>query len=313
MFTSLFAFADLAEKTTEAGTVLAQTAGTAPVKVAPAAQSWNEVLTSSFQNAFHQVIDFAPRIVAMIAVLVIGYVVSRLVARVITLLCEKIGLQRAAEQSGLANSMRHMGIKRNVPAILGTVIYWSLLCVFLMAAFNILQLTGVSAAMGKVVEFIPALLIAMVAVVVGLLIASFLRGVVATSADRLGLSYAEHLANGCYYAIALLTFYFALNPVLVQLNMDLSLLKDLILIAFAGLAIGFGLAFGLGGREVLGGILAGYYVRQRVQAGDHVTVGPMEGIVREVGPVATIIETDEHGLLNRHSVPNTKMLSEAIR
>ena len=41
---------------------------------------------------------------------------------------------------------------------------------------------------------------------VGLLVATFLRGVVATSADRVGLSYAQHLANGCYYVFALLTF-----------------------------------------------------------------------------------------------------------
>jgi hypothetical protein len=39
----------------------------------------------------------------------------------------------------------------------------------------------------------------------------------------------------------------------------------------------------------------------------------MEGTVREVGPTATIIETDEEGLLNRHSVPNYKMLNEAVR
>jgi hypothetical protein len=31
------------------------------------------------------------------------------------------------------------------------------------------------------------------------------------------------------------------------------------------------------------------------------------------GPVSTVIETDEHGLLNRHSVPNAKMLNEAVR
>jgi hypothetical protein len=35
--------------------------------------------------------------------------------------------------------------------------------------------------------------------------------------------------------------------------------------------------------------------------------------VREVGPVATIIETHEDGLLSRHSVPNTKVLNEAVR
>ena len=49
------------------------------------------------------------------------------------------------------------------------------------------------------------------------------------------------------------------------------------------------------------------------KSGDQVSVAGLEGTVREVGPVATIIETDEHGLLNRHSVPNTKMLNDAIR
>ena len=67
----------------------------------------------------------------------------------------------------------------------------------------------------------------------------------------------------------------------------------LILIAFGGLALAFGLSFGLGGRDVMAGILAGYYLRQRLNAGDHVSVAGMEGTVREVGPVATIVETDE--------------------
>jgi hypothetical protein len=44
-----------------------------------------------------------------------------------------------------------------------------------------------------------------------------------------------------------------------------------------------------------------------------VTVAGFEGTVREVGPVATIIETREDGLTSRHSIPNTKMLSDAVR
>jgi hypothetical protein len=63
----------------------------------------------------------------------------------------------------------------------------------------------------------------------------------------------------------------------------------------------------------MAGILAGYYVRQRMHSGDMVSVAGYEGTVREVGPVATIIETEEQGLLHRHSIPNTKMLNEAVR
>jgi small-conductance mechanosensitive channel len=205
--------------------------------------------------------------------------------------------------------MRNMGIRRSVPAIVGAIVFWLLMCVFVMTAFNILGLQKLSDAMGNVVDYIPNLLVATVVIVVGLLVASFLRGVVATSADRVGLSYAEYLANGCYYALALLTFIAAFN----QLGIKFLLLDNVILIACGGLALGFGLAFGLGGREVMAGILAGYYLRQRLQAGDHVEVAGLEGTVREVGPVATIVETDEAGFISRRTVPNTKMLNEAVR
>ncbi|MGA2064020.1 MAG: mechanosensitive ion channel domain-containing protein [Thermoguttaceae bacterium] len=264
---------------------------------------------SSFTQAYDQVWLYAPKVLAMLAVVVAGYVIARLVARVCTKLTEKLGLQTAAERSGLAESMRHTGIQRSVPAIVGTLVFWLLMCVFFMAGFNILGLETLSDATSKVVTFIPNLLVATVVVVVGLLVASFLRGVIATSADRLGISYAERLANGCYYVLALLTFIAAFS----QLGLTFPLLDKLILIACGGLALGFSLALGLGGRDVMAGILAGYYLRQRLAAGDHVAVAGLEGTVREVGPVATVIETEEAGLLNRHTVPNTKMLNEAVR
>ena len=266
-------------------------------------------MQNSFQQALDQVILYGPKVIAAIVVVVVGYVVARLIGKVLVKVSEKLGLQVAAERSGLAQSMRHMGIERNVPTILGTIGFWLLMCVFFMAAFNILGLTEVSTAMSTVAQYIPNLLVATVIVVVGLFAATFLRGVIATSTDRLGISYAEHLANGCYYTLALLTFILTLK----HLGIEFQLLNNMILLVCGGLALGFGLALGLGGRDVMAGILAGYYLRQRLAAGDAVEVAGMQGTVREVGPVATVIETDEHGLINRHTVPNTKMLNEAVR
>ena len=268
-----------------------------------------EALVDSFSQAWSQVIMLAPKMVAMVVVLVVGYVVARWMGSLVGMITDKIGLQTAAEKSGLARSMHDVGIRRPVPAIVGGIVFWLLMSVFVMAAFSILGLESVSLAMREVVNYIPKVLVATVVVVVGLLAATFVRGVVATSADRVGLSYAEYLAAGCYWVLSILTFIAAFN----QLGIQFALLEKLILIGSAGLAAGFALAFGLGGRDVMAGILSGYYVRQRLQAGDTVNVAGFEGTVREVGPVATIIETREGGLVSRHSVPNTKMLQEAVR
>jgi hypothetical protein len=278
-------------------------------EIAPLFETSRKALVDSFSQAFDQTAALAPKVLMMIAVLVVGYIAARLVARLLTTVSEKLGLQVAAERSGLAASMLHMGIQRNVPAIIGTIVFWLLMCVFIMAAFKVVDLAVVSDAMLPVVSFIPKLLVATVVVVVGLLVAAFLRGVIATSADRVGVSYAQHLANACYYLLALLTLIAAFEG----LGLQFPLLNQLILIACGGLAVGFGLAFGLGGRDVMAGILAGYYLRQRLAAGDHVEVAGLEGTIREVGPVATVIETEEGGLRNRHTVPNTKMLQEAVR
>ena len=81
---------------------MANAANTLSDVTAVVATSKDAVL-ESFNQAFHQVIQLAPKVLAMVAVLVVGYIVARLVGQAIgKLLSEKIGLQVAAERSGLA-------------------------------------------------------------------------------------------------------------------------------------------------------------------------------------------------------------------
>jgi len=268
-----------------------------------------DALKQSYELVTGPILQWAPNVIAMLVVLVVGYLLARLAGRAMTAICDKVGLQVAAERGGWIDSMKQVGIERTVPQIIGLIVFWLLMCVFLMAGCEILGLEAVSDTMQSLVAYIPKLFVAAVIVVVGLLLATFLRGVIATSSDRVGISYAQQLAAACYYILGLMVFIAAFE----QLEIKFELLSYAILIGFAAVALGFGLAFGLGGRDVMSGILAGYYVRQRLHAGDRVSIAGFEGTIRDVGPVATIIETDEEGLLNRHSVPNIRMLNEAVR
>jgi hypothetical protein len=290
--------------------LLSTTLAVAPVEQAKTVvQTGVSELGTALGNAFQPVINLVPAVLAMVGVLVIGYIVARLLARGADALGQRIGLDGAAERSGLATSMKKVGIERGLSAIVAQLVFWLLMCVFVVAAFNLLNLPSLSAATQKLVDYIPKLLAATTVVLIGLLIASFLRGVIATAADRIGISYADRLASGAYYILSLMTFIAAFE----QLEIQFALLNQLILIAFGAMALGIGLSVGLGGRDVAGGIMSGYYVRQRMQSGDSVSVAGIDGVIREVGPVATVIETTVDGLTQRHSVPNSTMLNEAVR
>lgn len=155
----------------------------------------------------------------------------------------------------------------------------------------------------------PHLVLAVVLVVVGCLLGLRLRASVSRLARETGLFYPDAWAHGCSLAFVSAALLAALRLV----GLPLDLLEQMLLIAFAVAVASIGLAVGLGGRELAGSLLAGYYLRQRFSAGDPVSVAGLEGTIREVGPVSTIVETEENDLLYRRSVPNTLLLKEGIR
>ncbi|MDX1963074.1 MAG: mechanosensitive ion channel [Pirellulales bacterium] len=265
-------------------------------------------LQDALQKTMGQLADYIPNVTRFVIVLALGSLISWALSRLARFVGEKLELQTVMERSGLAESMREVGIKQTIPQILGLVVFWVFFVLTCLVAFNHI-LPQFDVTIQKILDYIPRLLFAVLLLVLGLLLAKFMHGLIATSADRLGLNYADTLANVCYFALVIVL----LNSVITQLGIEIKLLENLILIAFTGLMLGLGLAVGLGGKDVIGGILAGYYVRQRLQSGDRVTVGDIQGIVREVGPVSTILDVGQGAAQQQRIIPNTKMLHEAVR
>lgn len=259
----------------------------------------------TLQTMQQSFVNYLPYLISFAFVLVIGTTITWLLAKLALLICEKMGLQQAAEQSGLADSMRDAGIVRTLPQIVAQVVFWLLMTLTLMLALKHLNIQDFDVTIKQILEFFPRLIVSLLILVLGLLLGKFLRGVIATGADRMGLNYAQTLANVVYFAFVIVL----LHQISRQLGLELELFTNLILIVFGGLMLGLGLAIGLGGKDVISGILAGYYVRKRFQAGDRVSIGDIAGTIREVGPVSTVVDADGA----QRIVPNTKMLHEAVR
>jgi len=273
------------------------------------AGSGRQAISDAGVRFYGQILEFAPQVIVAVVILMAGFAIAKLLSRMATALGQRLGLEAAAERSGLSTFIAYLGFRRSISSIVGSILFWLLMCVAIMAGFKVLGLAAVSSAMAELVSYIPNILLATVVLVLGLLVATLLRGIIADRADRVGVSYAQPLADACYYTLTAVTGLAAAR----HLGLQFDLLEKLILIAFGAVAVGFALALGLGGRDVMAGILAGHFVRQRFAAGDRVRFADIEGIVREVGPVATVIEMEQDGLLHRRSVPNRLMLKQAVR
>ena len=80
-------------------------------------------------------------------------------------------------------------------------------------------------------------------------------------------------------------------------------------LALAGLALAFGLSFGLGSRDFTRNILAGFYARKTFQMGEHLSVGEASGRLTAITPTQTILRQDDRIV----AVANSVFLEQVVK
>lgn len=152
-------------------------------------------ITQSFQNMVENVVTFIPRALAFLAILVIGWIVSKWIGRMVGKLLHKVGLDKVGEKSGLR---RYTG-KYELSGILGKLVYYALLLFTLQLAFGAFGNNPVSTLLNQLVAWLPLLFVALVIVVVAFAIANAVHGLVSNMLSE--TSYGKTVARICQVAI----------------------------------------------------------------------------------------------------------------
>lgn len=142
-------------------------------------------------DAWAEFAVFAPKLLLFGAILVIGYLVAKAVAKVANRVLIRVGFDRAAERGGVSRALAR---SRYEPRGLVTkLVYYSILLITLQTAFGIWGPNPVSRLLDGIVAFLPKAAIAIIIIVVAAAIARVLRDIV--SSVLAGLSYGQLLGN----------------------------------------------------------------------------------------------------------------------
>jgi len=159
-----------------------------------------------------------------------------------------VRLDRFSQRSGLSKFLSRGDIKHSLADILGTMFFWIILLFFIYLAADVLNFTLVQDALNRVISFIPDLIAAVIIIIIGVLLASFFRGVVRVAAANYGLAHQDLIATVVQY----LVIFFSVAMAMEELGVATHILVNSVLIIIAAIAFGLALAFGLGGKEVAG-------------------------------------------------------------
>ena len=214
--------------------------------------SWGDVFTATLKNLWIGVANFVPIFIIAIIIFAIGWVLAALIEKLIESLFRTLKVDAALKGAGMEEVVKRSGYNLNSGLFVGALVKWFVIIAFLMSSLQLLGLNSVNAFLQSVVGFIPNLIVAVLILMVAAVLAATLQKIVVASAKAAHVKSSELLGRVTKWAI----WIFAIFAALMQLSSGLvGLIQPILTAVFAGAALAFGLAFGLGGKDVAARII----------------------------------------------------------
>ena len=238
--------------------LLLQTTTQVPVQTVPVTTpppSFGSTFVASFRDAFAMILGAIPRILGFIVIVAIGWFVSSLLARGVNGVLRAIRFDELMQRSGIADFMNKMGTGTDAAGIVASVVKWIVRVVVLLVAFDVLGLPAVSDVMRQLLLWLPNLVVAVFVLFIGGIAARALGNIVRGATAEAEFANPETLANVTRTTVWAFAIVVAINQLGIATNLINTLFTGLV----AALAIAFGLAFGMGGRDLASRTLENWY------------------------------------------------------
>lgn len=217
--------------------------------------NWGEALMTSLASGLIVLFAAIPRIIGFLVILIIGWLIAGAIAAAVAALLRAVKFNDLATRSGFSGFVERMGIKKDASGFLADIVRWFVRLIVLVTAFDALGLPAVSQVLQQLLLWLPNLVVALVILVLAGLAANALASLVRGATAEAGLGNPDLLATIAKVAIWAFAIVIAVN----QIGVATALVNTLFTGVVGALALAMGLAFGLGGRETAGQLVASWY------------------------------------------------------
>lgn len=248
---------------------------------------------------------FFPRLIGALSVLLLGWIVSRTIGKVLSKLLASAGVDRLADMFSDIEFIQRAGMVRaRVSNLLAKGVYYTLMLIFIIAATEVMGVSAITQLFVDLMNYLPFLLTAGAILLTGIFLADMARGGVLTFCQSLGIPSAKMIAS--------IVFYFVFVTVgvsaLAQAKINTSFISANLTAIVAAVALAFSFGYGLASRDLISNYLASYYNKNKVRIGDDVRIIGERGRVVVIDNTSLILQTSDRAII----IPLSKLTVEKV-
>jgi hypothetical protein len=196
-------------------------------------------LKDSFTTLLDTVVQFLPKLVGFLLILIIGYFIAKALQKIINKVLEKVGFDNAVEKGGVKKALAKS--QYDASDILAKIVFYAVMLFVLSTAFGVFGQNPISDYLSAIIGYLPKVFVAILILVIASAVAAGVKLLVQSTLG--GLSYGKVLANVASTVILALGVIAALNQLQIAQNVVNAVLYAS-LAAIVGIAV---VAIGGGG------------------------------------------------------------------
>ena len=228
-----------------------------------------------------------PNIVFALLIAIVGWIVAKIIARIVRKVLETLQVDRLADKLNDIEIVNKANFKILPSQVLSKLMYYLVLIVSFIAATDVLEIEAVSKLMSDFINYLPSLFSAVIFFIIGLLVADFAKGIVLTTCQSLGIPSAKVISSIVFYFLLLTVTMSALD----QAKISTDLINSSFMIIIAGVVSSFALGYGLASKDMMANFLASFYVKNKFEAGDKITIDGIEGQIEAMDNKSFVLKT----------------------
>jgi hypothetical protein len=218
-----------------------------------------DVMLEPLRGLLLEIGAFLPRLAVALGILVVGWLLANAFRFSVVRALRAVNFHVLTERAGIDGFLQQGGTEKDATDLFGGIAYALVILASLIVASNSLGLTQVTDLLGKVVFFLPRLLVALLVVIFGSYFARFVGGAVRGYCKRVAISDGDLLGRLAQYGIMSFVVLLAID----HLDIGGGLIQQTFLILLGGVVAGLALAFGLGGRGRAAALIERWFPRDR--------------------------------------------------
>jgi hypothetical protein len=209
------------------------------------------------RNFLNEIAAYLPRLALALLVVVAGWFVAKAVRYAVERALRAMNFNVLTSRAGMDEFLQQGGTRSDTTALFGFLVFWLVVLASLVVAFNTLGLSYATDLIGRLVLFVPKLMLALFILTLGAYFARFVEHAVASHCREAQMPEGEVLAKLAQYAVMTFVVLIALDLT----NIGGDLVRETFLIILTGIMLTVALAFGLGGRHWAASMLEHWWPR----------------------------------------------------